>query len=273
MKNTNLILLSLLLCCHCSKDGTSGQTDKHTNNDNITETPNCLVSEIRFATSKFEYQYNTDGLYLINDYYNESLSPYYVEKVTNDSIAIGLILNDSSHDTPLITAKYEGTNLMQIKRFYSTATSGTNIFNFNYSDGKISIAQEYDTGTSIQHIAYGDYFLDQNGDVSMVKKYEYDANSPTNYTLSEEKSFTYDNSINPWQGIVFPTFSCQSLPSSKFISANNIKTETKNSTTTAFSYVYDENNLTIKGIGQYPYSVCNTSNRLDEFYSYSDCSN
>lgn len=100
----------------------------------------------------------------------------------------------------------------------------------------------------------------------MVKKYIYDINNATNYILFEEKLFTYYDSNNPWKGIIYPALLCHSLPNSKFISINIVKAETNNTSTTNFSYLYDEKNLTIKGIGQYHYSSArNYYNILDEF--------
>lgn len=240
--------------------------------ENSVTDQSCLIEEIRFATSKFEYIYNNnDELQQIINTYNGNSTAYYVNKITNDSITIGQILDDLSQSSPLISAKYNGEKLTQLKRFYTS--SSINVFIFEYTQGKITVRQDYATGISYQNVYYGDYFLDQNGNVTSVKFYEYDHNAPNNFSLINEFDYTYDNGNNPWKGIIYPTFLCQYLPNAMLFSQNNILTETNNNTsnTTYYGYEYDEHNLTIKGLNKHPYNVCNSETILNEFYLYTDC--
>ncbi len=266
MKST---IFTILIICFfffsCSKDTTS--------EDNILQAQNCNVSEISYKSSKFEYKYNEDGLYLINEFINDNFKvSYYVNKAINDSITIGIVRDDLSKDPPFITAKYDGTKLVQLKRIYPSTNS--NIYNFDYDSEKVRITQKYSNGNTIQNIAFGDYFLDQDGNISTVKKYKYDdINDPSISTLTEEISFTYDNAKNPWKGILFPTFLCQSLPNTKYISINNATAEINNSETTVFTFEYDENNNPVKGIVEDISAACNSAIIVEEFYSYSNCNN
>jgi hypothetical protein len=266
-----LLCISLLLA-NCSKS--------ESNNEQIPEDleteQSCLIKEIRFATSKYEYIYNNNNeLRQIINTYNDNPTTYYVNQITNDSINIGIILDDLSQDFPTISSKYDGKKLIQIKRFYNP--SKLNIFNFEYAEGKITVRQDYSSGTSYQNVNYGDYFINQDGNVTSAKLYKYDNNSPNNFTLFKESNYTYDSGNNTWKGIVYPTFLCQNLPDAMWFSQNNVISETNNnyynntSTNYYYSYEYDENNLTTKGLNKYPYNVCGSAITLDEYYSYTNC--
>lgn len=259
--------LSLLLT-NCSKNESNNEPIP----ENIEIEQNCLIAEIRFATSKYEYIYNNnDELQQIINTYNDNPTTYYVNKITNDSITVGIILDDLSQDLPTLGAKYNAEKLVHIKRFYNTST--VNIFIFEYTEEKITVRQDYSNGISYQNISYADYFIDQDGNVSSTKLYVYDNNSPNNFTLYNEGFYTYDSGNNPWKGIIYPTFLCQNLPNPMFFSQNNVLSETNNNTSTTnyYSYEYDENNLTIKGLDKYPYNVCSSAITLDEYYSYTNC--
>lgn len=271
MKNSIIALICLsVILTNCSKS--------ESNNEplpvNMESEQNCLIEEIRFATSKFEYIYNTnDELQQIINTYNDIPTTYYVNKITNDSIIIKRNLSDINYDFPAISVKYNGDKIIELKRYYNAETA--NIFSFEYSEEKITVRRDYTNGNSFQNITYADYFLNQNGNISSRKLYVFDINSPNNYTFYNELTYTYDSQNNPWKGIIYPTFLCQNLPNSMFFSQNNALTETNINTTSTdiYSYEYDENNLTIKGLDKHPYNVCNGSNTLDEYYSYTNCYN
>lgn len=276
MKHSTIKLICItLLLINCS----SGDS----NTDPIPENPvteqNCLVDEIRFATSKYEYIYDNDNkLHQIINTYNNTPSTYYVNQITNDSITIGLILDNLSQDLPTISAKFNGEKLTHLKRFYYDPIR-VNIFIFEYTDDKIIVRQDYSAGTLYQNVNYGDYFINQDGNVTSAKLYKYDINSPNNFTLINELNYAYDSGNNPWKGVIYPTFLCQNLPNAMLFSQNNVISETNNnyfnntSTNNYYSYGYDENNLTIKGLDKYPYNVCNNTATVDEYYSYTNCYN
>ncbi|MCF7559964.1 hypothetical protein L3X39_04885 [Sabulilitoribacter multivorans] len=261
------ICISLLLI-NCSKNESNIEPIP----ENIETEQNCLIEEIRFATSKYKYIYNNNNeLHQIINTYNDNPTTYYVNKIANDSIEVGLIFADLSQDLPTLSAKYNGEKLIQLKRFYNPSTA--NIFSIEYTENKITVRQDYSNGISYQNISYADYFMDQNGNVSSIKLYVYDNNSPNNFTLYNEASYTYDNGNNPWKGVIYPTFLCQNLPNPMLFSQNNTLSETNNNTGTTnyYSYNYDENNLTTKGIDKYPYNVCSSAVTLDEYYTYTNC--
>lgn len=276
MKRTILYLLfcSITGFFGCSKDessNTNKDNDVINNEDNVTNNENCMISKIRTGIYAHEHKYNENGLFLINalNYSNPSnvqVSSYYVNYIENDSITIGYILDNGTKDNPLISAKYEGKNLIKLERFYG---SSSNIFDFEYGVDKIRVTESYKS-LGLQKIDYGDYFINEKGNITDLKKYKYDPDDESIITLFEEKSFTYDNSNNPWKGIIYSVFLCQELPETTFFSSNNILTETKNSNTTTFHYEYD-NGTTIKGWVLTPLR-CNTiDNIVEEFYSYKNC--
>lgn len=269
----NLLFISLLLT-NCSKNDSSSELNIEPFPENIETEQNCLIEEISFATSKYKYIYNNNkDLHQIINTYNNNSTTYYVKKIANDSITVGIILADLTESFPTISAKFNGEQLIHLKRFYNSST--VNIFLFEYTTNKITVRQDYSNGTSYQNIAYADYFRDQNGNVTTAKFYRYDNNSPNNFTLFNELTYTYDSGNNPWKGIIYPTFLCQNLPHSMVFSQNNVLSETNYNTsvTNYYSYEYDENNLTIKGLNKYPYNVCSSATRLNEFYTYTNCYN
>ncbi|MDJ0646339.1 MAG: hypothetical protein QNJ57_10195 [Flavobacteriaceae bacterium] len=270
MKSSLLkILIIFFFCFSCSQDSS---TYEDNGEDNTPQAQDCDVSEIRYEALKFEYKYNEDGLFLMNEFIaNNFKASYYVNRTISDSLNLGIIREDLSKDPPFITAKFNGTKVVQIKRFYPSTNA--NIFDFDYDNEKVRITQKYFNGNSIQSIAFGDYFLDQDGNISAVKKYKFDdINDPSSFKLTEEKSFTYDDAKNPWKGILFPIYLCQSLPKAKYLSNNNATSEIKNSETTEFLFEYDENNHVIKGFVE-EINACSSPKIVEEFYSYSDCNN
>ena len=257
-------------------------SSSNSNTDPIPENPvteqNCLVNEIRFATSKFEYIYDNNKLHQIINTYNNNSSTYYVNQITNDSITIGLIFDDLTQDLPIISAKYNGEKLTHLKRFYYNPIR-FNIFTFEYTEDKIVVRQDYSSGTLYQNVNYGDYFINQDGNVTSARLYRYDINSPNNFALINEINYAYDSGNNPWKGVIYPTFLCQNLPNAMIFSQNNVISETDNnyfnntSTNNYYSYEYDEYNLTIKGMDKFPYNFCGGPATLDEYYSYTNCYN
>lgn len=258
----------------CSSD----QSSPNPTPDSPTDTPqieeNCLIKEISFATSKYAFSYDSDqALDQINETYGSTSNIYYVNHIATDSLDIGLVQSDGSNGTPLISAKYQDGKVIRLKRFYSAIKY--NYFIFEYSADKITVKQDYVSGSTYQNIAYADYILDQNGNATTTKIYKYDANSPSNYTLFNERENLYDTANNPWKGIIYPTFLCQNLPNAMFFSQNNMVSEIDKTrgTTSNYSYEFDTNNLTIKGLNKHPYSVCNSSNTVTEYYTYTNCYN
>ncbi|GAA4281647.1 hypothetical protein [Gaetbulibacter aestuarii] len=276
MKHFFIGLLCLALALFaCSSDQSS--SIKPTPENPTAPTPveeNCLIKAISFATSKYDFNYDSNQILdQINETYGSTTNTYYVNHISTDSIDIGLVQSDGSKGTPIISAKYQNGDLIQVKRFYSATRY--NYFIFEYSADKITVKQDYVSGSTYQNIAYADYFLDENGNAIATKIYKYDTSSASNYTLFNERENTYDIGNNPWKGIIYPTFLCQNLPNAMFFSQNNMITEIDKTrgATSNYSYEFDANNLTIKGLNKHPYSVCNESNTLTEYYTYTNCYN
>lgn len=265
----SLFLLINLLIIGCSKEEVKTNADEPQPNAE----ERCVNKRIEVnETYAFEYQYGDSGLFLVNEerFFSQSNSTsYYVKQIRPDSITLERALEDGTNELPTMTAKYNGENITELRRYYFD-TGGINIIKFEYSPEKVRIDLDYQIGDRIQKISYGDYFLNEKGNVVEVKKYRYDTNDQSIVALYEERSFTYDNAINPWKGIFYPVFLCQSLPRAKFVSTNNIVTETKDSETFGFDYVYDESNSTVTG-KVFEYISCSSDMVVTEKYTSEDC--
>lgn len=257
-----VLISSILFNCENKKDS----------DNKISETEkNCVVTEIDMGGSvNYKYFNNANGLYQIREEIG-SIQNLYVSHIANDSIEIGFILSDLTNDLPVIKAKYDNQGqLIKLERDYLNSKS--NIFTFEYTTDKINVIQLYNNSGDIRKVAYGEYYLDENMNVVLVKKYRQNINDPLIFDLSEEKMFTYDNANNPWKGILYPNFLFQGLPCSNFFSSNNISQITKDGITANFEYQYNDNVTIRRFVPDEPFGITCGLN-YDENYFYSNCIN
>ncbi len=173
-----------------------------------------------------------------------------------------------------VSGSFDDANqIIEVKRFFGNGT--TYIYNLDYTSSNIRITVSVDgDGTEGNDppiiFEYGDYKLDERGNVIEVLKYGNIEAPPTEDDLYERSTFEYDESNNNWKDLAVFFFGWQTLPDTRYFSPNNILSVNQQILNNEarefqFQYVYDGEGRTITGFTRW--FPLNRDGRI-ESYSY-----
>ena len=158
-----------------------------------------------------------------------------------------------------VDAIIENDRILRVKREFESGSTFT--YNFTYSPNTTRIELVFDADGELGDsqpslIEYGDYMFNESGNVIEVLKYRNFDSPPTENDLYERSTFTYDSANNNWKDMMLFFFGWQTLPDTRFFSANNIlrveqELTNEDPRTYQFQYLYDESGRTFKAFVQW----------------------
>ncbi len=261
-------IMALLCLFGCDKD------------DNMIEVvPENRIETIGFAdNSRFKFEYFNKFTLIKpqvlreNDY--EDTSNGLETRTFDGKLEIRFSTGIGRQGPLFVSGSFDADNqITEVKRFFGNGT--TYIYNLDYTPANIRITASVDTdGADGDELPitfeYGDYKLDERGNVIEILKYRNIETPPTENDLYERSTFTYDTGNNNWKDLAVFFFGWQTLPDTRYFSPNNILSVNRQvpndeARVFQFQYVYDGEGRTVTGFTQW--FPINTDGRI-ESYSY-----
>lgn len=189
----------------------------------------CLLEEVQFDEfSSLRYITISGGqIYEVRQIFDDgeevrTLETFRFEHYP-DSLAIKR-LSSPNMRLPYMHVLFENELPQKVVRFFPS--EGVQLVHtFDYSDPtriRITLDRIASTG-DVLRAGYGDYFLDENGNVSRLNTFGIDQfNYGGDLVEYLDQSFTHDDFRNPVQGFFLPFFNPVALPDPRFFNNNNI---------------------------------------------------
>ena len=246
-----MVFLAIVITS-CSEDKVGEFNDNAIGPDRVTKIN--FGENIRYSFEYFNKYYSVTPQVRRSGEFEDANTGYEITRFNNQT-DIRISNGMGSQGALYIRGKFEGTRLIQVIRYYTTGRTYT--YNFEYLDSTTRITLIFDAdgpdGDFVPRvIEYGDYILDNNGNVREVLKYRNYEETPTENDIYEQSVFTYDQGNNAWQDRLLFFFGFQMLPDARFFSANNILTYQRivffnqPAGNFEFSYEYDDQGRTTK---------------------------
>jgi len=180
----------------------------------------------------------------------------------SDSIAIKNQLQDNPSRFPYMWVLLENERPKRVTRFFPTGAVQL-IHRIDYSDeSKIRIDMErVASNLDTLNAGYGEYYLDDNNNVSRLVVFGIDEDNPGQLRLYQDQSYSYDDVTNPIKEFYLPFFNTTSLVNPGFFSANNIISEEGTNGSAFYNLTYG------------PGGELSSSNSSDQliFFQYLNC--
>ncbi len=156
-----------------------------------------------------------------------------------DSIAIINQSSSVSSQFPHLWINLRENRPVKVVRYFAQSDVQL-IHTFDYFDpSKIRIKLDrVASNGSLLKAGYGDYFIDDNGNVIRLTLFGIDPDNSAEFIMTSDRTYSYDEFKNPTKGLYLPYFNATSLPDPRFISNNNILSTNEGSNFVALVHQY-----------------------------------
>ena len=141
---------------------------------------------------------------------------------------------------PYMSVRYEGERILQVVRYF-TSSGVLLLFDFEYGDAIVTVNLTRVASNGDELFAtYANYYFDDADNVVRIEQFGIDEDDRSQFVLTQDRRFTYDNFVSPLEGLLLPFFANANVPGVEFFSKNNIIVVEDEDERIEIDYIYNE---------------------------------